>query len=164
MTLRERIKLDLSRNDLGSARTRLVSAFVNSPYNPALAEEIARLSLQMHNPVEAGRWYFCCDSQDEQAAALIQLFASKHPSGPKQLLTQLPVKLRTTPPDQLPISVRQRINDLGNQIAASPSEDPDKPDWLLRIFGIGCLLGTILIIVAAVIGLGTIAQWIFNRP
>jgi len=164
MTLRERIQLDLSRNDLGSARTRLVSAFVNSPYNPALAEEIARLSLQMHNPVEAGRWYFCCDSQDEQSAALIQLFSSKTSSGPKQLLSQLPPKLRTTPLDQLPDAVRQRMNDLGSQIAASPSEDPDKPDWLFRFFGIGCLLGTLLIIVAAVIGLGTIAQWLFNRP
>jgi hypothetical protein len=163
MTLRERIQLDLSRGDIGSARTRLISAFVNSPYNPALAEEIARLSVQMHNPVEAGRWYFCCDSQDEHSAALIQLFASKHSSGPKQLLSQLPVKVRTTPPDQLPTAVRQRMNDLGKQVAASPPEDSDKPDWLLRSFGIGCLLGTILFIVAAVIGLGTIAQWLFNR-
>ena len=163
MTLHERIQLDLSRGDIGSARTRLISAFVNSPYNPALAEEIARLSVQMHNPAEAGRWYFCCDSQDEQSAALIQLFTSKHSSGPQQVLSQLPLKVRDAPPDQLPIAVRQRMNDLGNQVAASTSEDSNKPDWLLRSFGIGCLLGTILIIGAAIVGLGTIGKWLFNR-
>ncbi len=165
MTLRERIQLDLSRNDLGSARERLISAFVTSAYDPALAEEIARLCIQMHDPVEAGRWFFCCDSHDDQSAAVIQLFTGKYTSSPRQLLSQLPVKLRNTPTSSLPDAVRQRLADLGYKPTEPIQEttDTNKPDWLLRIFGIGCLLGTILIIIAAIIGLVTIGQWLFNR-
>lgn len=166
MTLRERIQLDLSRNDYGSARTRLVSAFVNSSYNPALPEEIARLSLQMHNPVEAGRWYFCCDSQDEQSAALIQLFTSKHASGPRQILSQVPVRLRSTPGSQLPERVRHRLAALGHRdidALAHSAVQENKKDWFAGAVTLGCAAVLLLIVTFTIVGIVASVRWLINR-
>jgi hypothetical protein len=163
MTLHERIQLDLSRGDIGSARARLISAFVSTPYNPALAEEIARLCVQMHDPIEAGRWYFCSESQDEHAASLIERFTSKHSSDLRQVLSQLPLKVRDAPADTLPPMVKDRMAGL-RQSFPEPlrKASNDSGNWSY-LYSFGCLIAILLFVGTAIVGLRTIGSWIFNR-
>ncbi len=55
MGARERARLDIERGDLGSARRRLMSLAQTKQYPEDVCEEIARLCVRMHDPIEAGR-------------------------------------------------------------------------------------------------------------
>lgn len=183
MPIPESTKLDHSQSDLFSARARLITAFDTAPYNAALIEEIARLSFDLQEPVEAGRWYFCCDSQDEQAASLIDLFLRTFSVYPQQVFEQIPARILEFPPTSLPDAVRNRLSDacqsaVANEMPAevntaahptaiAPPQRPRKSvlDWLFRAFLliVGGLILAYFLYAALIIGIIYVISWLFGR-
>src|SRR5690606_38053508 len=105
----DRAEQDERAGDFGSAKRRLQSYLATVGYSADLCERLARLSLRMGDPVEAGRWYFLADSADPEAAAAIERFVTECGGDGRHLLSRLPAKTRLGALDRYPAEVRARF-------------------------------------------------------
>ena len=155
----ERIDADERAGDLGSARLRLESRAASTGYDAETCERIARISVRMQDPVEAGRWYFLCESSDPASQPCIDKFLARHGSRPQAILSALPRALvRAVGNGKGPAIARQRVDELAARLdvpAKFPKAEPTKK--------IGCVLDIVIVIavlVCFVVGLITIIQWV----
>jgi hypothetical protein len=159
MSALERAQFDVQQGDLGSARMRLRSFISTARYSAEVCEMLARISRQMSDPVEAGRWYFLCDSADEEAAACIELFLHSCRDDARRIATRIPARVRSTPAEQFPEAVRERLSALPLTPSASLHSGNDVTGNLVFI---GCLVLLTSIGVTSVIGAGIIIRWLFS--
>jgi len=68
------LERDIAAGDLGAARRRLASYIRSVGFSAEMCERIARISVMMRDPAEAGRWYFAIDSSDPEAEGAISVF------------------------------------------------------------------------------------------
>ncbi|MEQ9095129.1 MAG: hypothetical protein RIE32_02570 [Phycisphaerales bacterium] len=163
MGAHQRAREDRERGDLGSARRRLASLVALCGFDRALCREIADISLEMGDPLEAGRWLFLCvsDSSSEPEAILAALdqFVRDCRAEPSVIASRLPAVAKSVPPERLPPAVRERLAELGlprprarpARGAAASARD--------RALHAGCLLAMAALVVCAVAGFGVIIRW-----
>ncbi len=157
MNALERAARDAQRGDLGSARRRLRSRIASAGYSPEVCEELARLSLRMSDPFEAGRWYYLCDSSDPESAGAVESFVRACKNNPRQIAAQIPASVRRAAPESLPPAVRRRIEHI-QALAAAPTNDDEEfgcGGWIFT----GCLVGAIGGCVLAAIGAVVTVRW-----
>jgi hypothetical protein len=156
----ERAERDAQQGDLGSARRRLCSYVASVGYSGAVCEKLARLSIRMNDPVEAGRWYFLCDSADIEAPPAIERFRRACGTHPRQIYGQLPARLRDISLEGLPAAARERIAALGtarrNPVGA-PSAGQRLANTALYT---GCTALFILAVISALVGVVAIIDWV----
>jgi hypothetical protein len=157
----KRAKLDEQQGDLGSARARLRSYLSSTGYDPAVCERIARISMKMQDPVEAGRWYFLCDSADADAAPAIERFCAAAGGEPRQIYGQLPAFYRRISRERLPGAVLERLKEIR---ALPPADARTRPpsdffDWLIPL---GCITMVALTLLFAAIGAIAMFRWLLH--
>lgn len=159
----DRANFDERAGDLGSARRRLMSLASSSMYDPRLCEHIARLCVKMSDPVEAGRWYFLSDSSDAESPACITKFLQQFNRHPKQAILQIPTNLRLESVDRYPPVVGERLRAAefrGVPRKHKPKRGADGKTWKARLIGAGCLVVAAYLLIALVVGIGTIGAFI----
>jgi hypothetical protein len=156
----DRAQRDEAAGDLGSARRRLLSFVRNQGFDAAACEQVARLSMRMGDPEEAGRWYFVCESSDPESQAAIERFRARHGPHARQLLLALPRFARYGSRATLPPQVAARLSELGPPFDEPPAKP--KADWWDQAFGWGCALVVLVGVVSLCVGIVTIARWIIN--
>jgi hypothetical protein len=155
---------DKGEGDYASARRRLLS-FASSCHEEALYEEIARLSLAMRDPVEAGKWFLLCDCHDPEAAACMERFVA-HQRGrvanivyamPKQIAERITMR-------QAPAHVYARLAALGCSVP-EPRLVKARPTsaWRWRQRGVELLgwIALLLILASMMVGLVAIARFLY---
>ncbi|MCC6968858.1 MAG: hypothetical protein IT434_01425 [Phycisphaerales bacterium] len=155
--------LDEKAGDLGSARRRLMSLASSSTYDPRLCEQIARICVKMSDPKEAGRWYFLSDSDDPESPGCITEFLEQFNRSPKQAIQQIPANLRLESPESYPPVVGARLRAAefqGVPRKRKPERGADGKTWKDRAIGAGCLVATAFLLIAIVVGVGTIGAFI----
>lgn len=158
MSVFDRVRADEEAGDLGSARKRLAAHAAAANFDPGVCEQIARLSMRMHDPVEAGRWYFLCDSPDLEASAAIDRFIATCAGNCRQTFAQLPGRSRWTSIDDVPAAAARRLAEMGFQFPADVQRRGARPrQRLAALLGAAIML---LIATVLIIGLATITGWI----
>ena len=159
-----RAKADAESGDVGSARRRLLSVIGSCGYNAEVCETIARYSATMGDLTEAGRWYFLCDSSDEQAGACMERFVASCGGNPASVIAQFPRLQRATKQfeklDAFPPAVAQRLASLHVPLAAPRRRRAQRSSISGKLLGLGCLLILILGVACAAIGAATIVGWV----
>lgn len=156
MSAVDRAREDEERGDLGSARKRLTS-YAAAHFKPEDCERVARLSMRMKDPVEAGRWYFLCDSADAESPDAVRCFLQSCGNQPRHVLSALPRGIRSR--NDWPAGAAGRLRDIGFQ-PALPLPDAIPPtrfgkvvDWAIVAIGLSLFACTI-------IGVATAVRWI----
>jgi hypothetical protein len=110
---RPNVSGDLARGDLGTAKSRLISSFINSGYDPAVCGEIGDLCRDMLDPTEAGRWYFVSDRPTIEVEHDVGAFVSKHGGRVESILKQIPSKAKLDDMEAYPAAARERLRAIG---------------------------------------------------
>lgn len=161
MNAQERATRDEAHGDLGGARRRLMSRAIQAPFDADLFERIARLSLRMGDPAEAGRWYATIDSSDADAPRAIAAFLDRVGGSDALALSHVPSIALQRHADSLPPSVRSRFPSwdrarAGRRLAGHERPTPEKHaetwfDWLAPY---GCLAAILTFFACAFVGFG----------
>lgn len=155
---------DKVEGDYASARRRLLS-FASSCHEEALYLEIARLSVAMRDPVEAGKWFLLCDCHDPEADACIERFVAHQRGRVTNVVHRLPkqialrIKMR-----QAPAHVYARLAAIGCPVP-EPRAVKARPTslWRWRQRGVELLGWTALLLILAsmMVGLVVIARFLY---
>jgi len=168
MNLDERIQLDISRGDYGTARVRLLSRLNEHGYSADLMARLGRVSFDMRDPISAGRYWIFSNDQGPEVDSAIDAFSQRFGRVPTAIISQLPQSLRTKPISFFPAEVQARLRSHGiDEKCLSGSQysrtryysPPSKWDkWAVEL-----VLWTfmILIILSVVVGAYTIVRWMF---
>lgn len=113
MSALERAEEDMRRGDYAMARQRLAAYLDQKGYDPALLDRLGEISLRMHDPFSAGRYWLTAPREDEQAEAAIAAFRSRAGVQKEQILNQLPPVVRALKPEDMPARVRERLSAIG---------------------------------------------------
>ncbi len=162
----ERAAEDERRGDLGSARQRLRSFLHSSGYHPEAIEQVARLSMRMRDPYEAGRWYSLIDSKDPESAAAIELFQHRC-GGVEGASGRLPLINALTRTTELPPAVRARVEPALRKRRAEERGPTERSSGkgsragnsAVTIIG---LLVVMLAVILAVVGLRTVLRSVWG--
>jgi hypothetical protein len=139
----QRAAYDEAKGDLGSARERLAASASATGFPPKTCEAVARLSVRMHDPTEAGRWFLLTACEDDQARKAIEFFLESHKRLPKLVLDRLPKglipHLRKSPfPKNLHDSVLgMGVSDPKTLLTTIPEKPPSSTSK--DALGLGCL-------------------------
>ena len=161
----ERAKQDLEQGDFAAARVRLASYLRSKGYDRTVLEELGRISLAMHDPYEAGRYWFASGAAGEEAERAIARFQDRFAREPRSLPSALPAAVRRTAFEDLPADAQQRLRERGLEAAFCDlrrAKPPYTGKRNLMTKTLGIVLATILVFVfvAFVIGLATIVRWL----
>ncbi|HYF14097.1 MAG TPA: DUF6584 family protein [Phycisphaerales bacterium] len=165
MSAIERAERDEQAGDLGTARMRLMSFVATGDAGPDECERIARLSVRMGDPVEAGRWYFLCDSRDEQAAACIERFIARHGADSRVLRSQLSGRMaRFVLLINHPAAAVERLRQAGitfdDDLPVKRNESWSMGD--VASLG-GCLVVAAFLVIALIVGAVEVVTWIVRK-
>lgn len=159
MTVFERVKQDEAKGDLASARNRLASHAATVHFDPSICEQIARICVRMHDPIQAGRWYFLSESADQEADPSTQKFLRACNNDPRQVFSQLPRGSLARPLAKHPPAVAARLRELG-YIDPLSSPPPPPETWIDKLIVPLFLGGLGLILALVVIGFITVVRWL----
>lgn len=152
----DRAERDERAGDFGSAKRRMQSYLATVGYSPEICERLARLSLRMGDPAEAGRWYFLADSTDPEAAPSIERFTTECSHNGRHILSRLPAKTRLDALDRYPAAVRSRFEHFG--LRRVPSDLHEVPrTWRTRLAEVGCAAFALAFVVLVALGAGYLA-------
>ncbi|MDX2132166.1 MAG: DUF6584 family protein [Planctomycetota bacterium] len=151
----ERVERDVVAGDLGSARRRLMSRVREAGYSAELCERIARLSCDMRDTREAGRWFFLTACDDPQASAAIAVFVQSCAGVRERVLGQLPRCFATRKPSGLPECAQRRLAELTPEPGAKQTSARRQSGTGL---GIGCMILMALVLLAAAYGVRSILR------
>ena len=161
MNAQQRADEDIRRGDFGSARRRLSSAARSLKYSPESCERVARLSVRMNDPVEAGRWYFLCASSDAQADALVDVFVNSCGRDARKVAAALPAKVMQrvrARPDQYPHAAT-RLEKLGYRLSQSDKDRANRgEDGDSLAASLGCLAVIGALLACMIVGAVTIVR------
>lgn len=163
MTVFARAQADIDRGDLGSARRRLASTVGSVGYNPEVLAKVADLSMQMRDPVQAGRYWLLTPTTGAEVEAAIEAFALACHHDARQMASELPrFKLRYRV-NEYPEVVRQRLAKFGmDQIFVQ--QDPDlapvqRAGWKHNLKALGCAVVGVGIVTLIVLGVRALVRW-----
>jgi hypothetical protein len=153
----ERAKMDLERDDFGAARRRLASCLHTRGYDTPLLEELGRISHNMRDPYQAGRYWLASSAVGEEVERAIRAFAQHLGRDPQHMFSQLPPAVRLTPFEKLHPAAQERLRGLGLEPvfgARSPARPPVKEPG--RLIHAVLFAGLIFLLIALIVGLITI--------
>lgn len=157
-----RAQADIDAGDLGSARRRLMSRAVSKGYEPGVCERVARLCVQMRDPIEAGRWYFLCESADPEAGPLVERYVEALKRDAGRILADLPSSLYERFQNGAgPAIVEQRLSTLGatSRVPRGVVRAP-RATFRQQITGAGCAIGTALLGLCTIVGMITVVKFL----
>jgi hypothetical protein len=114
-------KPETAQVDPAATRRRLASFVGAEGYKPDLLARLGRLSLELKEPAQAGRYWLLSDSAGPEVEAAIEAFARSCQGSPRLMVSELPRFARDWDLQAYPPRVRERISRYGL-----------KPDLLLR--------------------------------
>lgn len=149
----ERALADVGAGDLGKARRRLQSYIHASGFDGAVCLQIARISLEMKDPREAGRWYFLVSSTDADAECCVAEFIRASGGTQEQVRASLPRGLTTATPSRLPAAAAERLGALPNANRVRKAAAPEKADAGVTLIVLGCGALAVVVLGLAAFGL-----------
>ncbi|NUQ67325.1 MAG: hypothetical protein HUU18_03460 [Phycisphaerales bacterium] len=151
----KRAERDLQAGDFGSARRRLLSRIHAGGFDEEVCRRIAKISMDMKDPIEAGRWLFLVPCSEPRELECINDFTRSCGELREQVLACLPRCMTTLPPDRLPAAAAARL-------AACPTAPKTSSSFKEKIYvgrpwaGLGCMAAVIVIVLLAAFGLFTL--------
>lgn len=165
-----RVEQDLARGDFGMARTRLLSHLQQQGYSAGLLSRIGRISFDMHDLFNAGRYWLLSDAQGAEVDAAIAAFADRCGGIAGNMVAQLPQAFRKKPMASYPPPVQVRLRRLGvteQHLKAGPDKaalfgtGSTNSMWV-NWAGLVLLAGAVLFsIVSLAVGAYTVVRWFF---
>ena len=163
MSAIEQANADIARGDLGSARRRLTSYLATVGYDQQLACRVAELSLQMHDPGEAARWFAMSDPTHPDAAEPLHALLSSCNGEPSRLRAKLPLLDRLAGVESLPRTVEEFLASHGIERQKPAIQKPRHAPRLTELVQIAAAAGCLLLFLALlVIGAITILKWLIG--
>jgi hypothetical protein len=104
---------ETSRVDPGATRRRLVSFLSSQAYKPDLLSRIARLSMELKESSQAGRYWLLSDASGPEVDQAIEAFADSCRRSPRLMASELPRFARDWDVEAYPEAVRARIDRYG---------------------------------------------------
>jgi hypothetical protein len=98
------------RVDPAAARRRLASFVGIDGYKPELLARVARLSIDLQEPVQAGRYWLLSDASGPEVDQAIEAFADSCRRTPRLMASELPRFARDWDVEAYPAIVRARID------------------------------------------------------
>lgn len=154
---------DEAHGDLGSARDRLAASAAGTGFPAETCEAVARLSVRMHDPIQAGRWFLLTACDDEEALKAIEFFLDEHDLKPNFVLNRFPKgvisQLRCHPiPRNLQIAFeRMGVADLKAALPSKSTPPSLAANAWDKTFSAGCFI--IALILLASIPFGLVPLW-----
>jgi len=111
--LSERVQQDVARGDYGLARTRLLSHLQQQGYSADLLARIGRLSFDMHDLTNAGRYWLISNAEGPEVDAAVRAFADRCGCNAGNMVSQLPQAFRQKPMASYPPVVQARLGRFG---------------------------------------------------
>ena len=145
-------KAETARVDPGATRRRLASFIGGEAYKPDLLARVARLSVELNEPTEAGRFWFLSDAAGLEVDAAVEAFAKSCQRLPRLMASELPRFVRDWDLEQYTGPARERIERYGLAEALS-RRAPRKPRrnrrrmTLIAVAGFGALLALAAVLV-----------------
>ncbi len=165
MSAIERAKQELEQGDFAAARVRLASYLRSKGYDVAVLDELGRISLAMHDPYQAGRYWFASGAAGEEAERAIARFQGRFAREPRSLLSALPAAVRLTAFENLPADAQRRLRERGLEAAFSErqrtkSAYPTTRNSKTIIPGFVLVTILLLVLFVLIVGLITIVRWL----
>ncbi len=160
MNVQDRVREDEASGDLASAKNRLASHAVTTRFDPRVCEQIARICVRMQDPTEAGRWYFLCDSSDDESGACIKRFSAAHGDRPAQIHSQLPRGVVHKPLEDWAPAAGERLRRIGFKHVPARRDHITRSTFLDNLYPLGCIVMVLAVLGLAYIGLRTVAGWL----
>lgn len=79
-----------ARIDPAASRRRLAAFATSEPYKPDLLAKLARLSMELNEPAQAGRYWLLSDATGAEVDAAVELFAENCQRLPRLMASELP--------------------------------------------------------------------------
>jgi hypothetical protein len=166
MSALERAEADLQRGDFAMARTRLESYLRTEGYDAQVMARIGRIAADMHDPHSAARFWLLSSAEGPEVDAAIERLVSHLQRDPIRICDSMPWAARRVEFDNYPIVARERVERLGlrTRLRRLPPPPTPAPRGTLGSKITGFVLAAILLLLvgSCVVGLGTIAGWIFG--
>jgi hypothetical protein len=137
-------KPETSRVDPAATRRRLAAFIGAEGYKPDLLARVARLSVELNETVQAGRYWLLSDATGPQVDAAVEAFAASCGRTPRLMVSELPRFTRDWDVDSYPEPARERIEKykLADDLARRrPRKEPrKKPMTSVALLGLAALL------------------------
>lgn len=168
MTLEERIADDLVHGDLGTAKRRLASRLRNTGYDGDLLARLGRLCWDMHDPVEAGRFWLFADVEGPEVDEAVEQFVRRYGNDHRSLASQLPSVVRRADKTVFSGDIRGRLERLGLADVVSlahvvPPTVSGPAGFRYTLFTIGCFVVTVFGVLMFVVGISTTFEYLFKK-
>ena len=160
----ERAEDDLQQGDYGLARQRLTSYLSNQGYNADVLARIGRISYDMHDLFQAGRYWLLSSAEGDEVEDAVAQFVRNAGRDSRAVAGQLPRAARLSRLEDYPEVVQQRLRRLNlvEAVVIPASEGTgDRTTWPERAQLAGCLLVVVALGAIFLIGLGTVVHWLF---
>jgi hypothetical protein len=133
---------------------------------PEILETYGRLLERFGERIEAGKYLFLSGVRKPEYVEAISLFKHRHArrSGP-DLIAQLPAAVRLKPFAALPETVQRELQAMGvtaDMFSGPRARRAMGTSWPGRFGIVGCLLLSIVLLVALVEGLKVVGSWIWE--
>ena len=106
-------KPETARVDPAATRRRLASFIGSEGYKPDILARVARLSLELKEPAQAGRYWLLSDASGPEVDEAIERFADSCQRTPRLMVSELPRFSRDWDIEAYPEVVRARIDKYG---------------------------------------------------
>jgi len=137
-------KPETARVDPAATRRRLASFIGSEGYKPDLLSRIARLSTELNETVQAGRYWLLSDATGPDVDAAVEAFAASCDRTPRLMVSELPRFARDWDVGSYAEPARARIEKyrLADDLARRrPRKEPERKSMtVIAILGLAALL------------------------
>ena len=157
----EQAESEVHRGRAWRAKEILRGAIASGRVEAEVLESYGRLLDSLGDRVEAGRYLFASGVRTAEYRDAIDLFIARHGKRRgRDLLAQLPTRLRKAPLASLPQSLRDDLSALG--VPQSPARRLGASSVRVAS-GTGCAVAALVFVAIFVIGLVATVNWILSR-
>ena len=106
-------KPETAQVDPAATRRRLASFIGTAGYKPDLLARVARLSIELKQPVQAGRYWLLSDASGPEVDEAVEAFAASCQRTPRLMASELPRFARDWDVEAYAAAARARIGKYG---------------------------------------------------
>jgi len=136
-------KPETARVDPAATRRRLASFIGAEGYKPDLLARVARLSIELRETVQAGRYWLLSDATGPDVDAAVDAFAESCQRTPRLMVSELPRFSRDWDIEAYAAAARARIGKYGlsaHLARRAPRKPPRKRQMtVIALLGLGAL-------------------------
>jgi len=144
-------KKETARVDPAATRRRLAAFIGMEGYKPDLLARVARLSIELKEPVQAGRYWLLSDATGPDVDAAVEAFAASCQRTPRLMVSELPRFARDWHVDAYAPAARSRIEKYGLAVELTrrrpQKEKRKKPMTAFALLGLAALLAFAAVLV-----------------